>query len=238
MGMIIHFIIPVFLFFLKNKYINFNISKKLHYKRKRKKRAGIKNMNGLEMILKKIEDDNSKVTKGILDKSIEEANKIIQESENNANIEAKNILLDSENKSKMIEENEKSSCEKFIQNEILKEKNQFIENAIKESISETINSKQYFSILKLLIIKYAHKKENGELILSKRDLENLPSDFLKEINKELKKESASITLSKETADYEGGFILKYDRIEENCTFSELIEEKKTLIYDTLQKLIS
>ena len=190
------------------------------------------------MILKKIEDDNRLVTKGIFDKAIEKANEILEESENEAIKEAKNILLTSEEKSKLIEENEKSSCEKYLQDEILKEKNLFIENKIKESVSEIINSKQYIDMLKINILKYAHKEEDGELILCKRDLENLPSDFLKNINKELKKEKSSICLSKDDYDFEGGFIIKYERIEENLTFEELISEKKTLIYDSLQKIIS
>lgn len=190
------------------------------------------------MILKKIEDDNRLVTKGIFDKSIEKANQILEESENEAIKEAKNILITSEEKSKLIEQNEKSSCEKYLQDEILKEKNLFIENKIKESVFEIINSKQYFDILKTNILKYAHKEEDGELVLCKRDLKNLPSDFLKAINKELKKEKASICLSKDDYDFEGGFIIKYDRIEENLTFEELISDKKMLIYDSLQKIIS
>ena len=195
-------------------------------------------MNGLEMILKKIEDDNRLVTKGIFDKSIEKANQILEESENEAIKEAKNILLTSEEKSKLIEQNEKSSCEKYLQDEILKEKNLFIENKIKESISEIINSKEYFDILKINILKYAHKEEDGELVLCKRDLDNLPSDFLRTINKELKKEKSSISLSKDNYDFEGGFIIKYEKIEENLTFEELVNDKKTLIYDALQKIIS
>ncbi len=194
-------------------------------------------MNGLNLIIEKIESDNSKEVKKILDDSIEKANEILNKSEEEAKKEASDIISASEKNAIQIEENMKSSCEAFLKNEVLKEKSDLINQITDETVSEIILSppKEYFEILKKLIIKYAHENSEGILCLNENDLKWLPSNFMKELNKELKKQEACVTLNKEAINISGGFILSYGKIEENCSFEALVEEKREIIRDKIRK---
>ncbi len=70
-------------------------------------------------------------------------------------------------------------------------------------------------------------KGEGELRLSKADLDRVPSGFVERINAELK--DGSVKLAAQGADIENGFILVYGDIEINCTFRALINEQKDTI---------
>ena len=50
--------------------------------------------------------------------------------------------------------------------------------------------------------------------------------IIKEINKELKCKNASLKISDSDINGDGGFIIIYKDVEENCILSFLIEEKK------------
>ncbi len=195
------------------------------------------NKNGLELILRKIEDDNNKITTDIIEKSIKESKLIFEETESDALKQAEKILSDSEKESERIEENEKSESESYIKNEILKEKNLFMDNMVKKAFLEFSNSDDYFEKTEKMILKYAYSEKNGEIIFGESDFKKLPSAFLKNLNRNLKQKKASLTLASPSPHFNGGFILKYDDAEENCTFKELFEERKNEIADSLQKLI-
>ena len=84
----------------------------------------------------------------------------------------------------------------------------------------------YFAALEKLAVRNACKGE-GELRLSKADLDRVPSGFIERINAELK--DGSVKLAAQGADIENGFILVYGDIEINCTFRALINEQKDTI---------
>ena len=80
--------------------------------------------------------------------------------------------------------------------------------------------------LEKLAVRNACKGE-GEMRLSKADLDRVPSGFVERINAGLK--DGSVKLAAQGADIENGFILVYGDIEINCTFRALINEQKDTI---------
>lgn len=85
---------------------------------------------------------------------------------------------------------------------------------------------EYFAALEKLAVRNAGKGE-GELRLSKRDLDRVPSGFADRINAVLT--DGSVKLSGQSADIDNGFILVYGDIEINCTFRALINEQKDIV---------
>jgi len=197
----------------------------------------VQNKNGLELIIEKIESDCNKASRDIIDKNVKTANEIIDKAKNEALAEAQKILRESEKKAQLIEEKEKSSCESYLKNEILEEKNIFIKNTTDEVIAAFLKSENYFIKLKAMILKYAHKNEDGEVLFGEEDLKKLPNNFFKQLNCELKNDKASLSVSKTPLKTNGGFILKYENSEENCTIKELREEKKNIISDRIYELM-
>ena len=73
-------------------------------------------------------------------------------------------------------------------------------------------------------------KETGEIIFNKKDLERLPKDFGATLASNLK-------VSSEIRNIDGGFILLYGDIEENCSFSALFMAEKENLQDKVRDLL-
>ena len=79
-------------------------------------------------------------------------------------------------------------------------------------------------------------RKRGEICFSRQDFERLPKDFAAKLVAALP-EGASLNVSKEDAKIEGGFILKYDGLEQNLSVEEIFEEKKDQMTDAAGKVL-
>ena len=100
---------------------------------------------------------------------------------------------------------------------------------------KNLESDDYFKVILHMVPKYAPSKD-GVICFSSEDLARLPEGFEDEINKALDGR-ASLTLSDKPADINGGFILKYGDIEENCSFDALIESSKETLQDKIGQIL-
>lgn len=94
----------------------------------------------------------------------------------------------------------------------------------KQSFLEAENSVYMARLIKLLDSR-AQKGESGELLLNKKDKAAVNAEFtakLKEFN---------LTLSEKDADIEGGFILVYGKVEENCSVEAIFRENYEELVD-------
>ena len=110
--------------------------------------------------------------------------------------------------------------------EILKIKNEAVENIIQAAKNKimSMEDKSYEALLVSLLKKYNEGK-SGEIILSQADEKR----NLKLLEKEAK--ALGLVVSEEKANIKGGFILKYGKIEENCSIDAVFKEKKEEITD-------
>lgn len=99
----------------------------------------------------------------------------------------------------------------------LTEKQKAIEKTFEKALDTLVNHPDYSTILETLLLEVV--KGGEELILSPRDQKRLGDGFLKKINQKIK---GDITLSKETRDIAGGFILRTPDMEINESFEERI----------------
>ena len=51
------------------------------------------------------------------------------------------------------------------------------------------------------------------------------------------KEGAALTVSSETRDIDGGFVLTYGGIEENCSFDALFDSAHEMLQDKVQEIL-
>lgn len=101
--------------------------------------------------------------------------------------------------------------------QLLTEKQKAIEKAFEKALEMLSTHPDYSEIMETLLLEVARGGE--ELILSPRDHESLGNGFLKKVNKNL---SQTLTLSKETREMAGGFVLRTPEMEINESFEERI----------------
>lgn len=88
----------------------------------------------------------------------------------------------------------------------------------------------YFLVLDKLVERYA-RPQAGEIMLSSTDLKRLPDSFRDALAKR------GLTVSQQTREVDGGFVLLYDGLEENCSFGALFAEKREALQDKVCSLL-
>ncbi len=194
-------------------------------------------MEGLNKILQKIEDENNIQAEKILSDGKIVAENICKQAEEEATEDAKKIIAQAEKSANQIIENAQSGSEAYIKRQELDAKTKVIYDLIDKASKalKQMDHQTYFDIIEKLVVKYHHQGD-GVLCFNSNDLDKLPKDFAEKINSQIT--DGKITVSAEKADIEKGFVLKYDGIEENCSFDALIQEKKDEIKDKIYEIIT
>ncbi|MBE6828550.1 MAG: hypothetical protein E7514_08130 [Ruminococcaceae bacterium] len=193
-------------------------------------------MTGLEKILSQIEQESNDRCQEIIRDAQKKAEGIIADAE----MKADAIIAESEaqtlKKTENLNASAVSSAELTESRILLKAKLDAIDDILARALEviKALPKKEYFEILKELIIKNADKG-TGELRLSAQDTEKLPSNFLDSVNNALKK-GCSVKLGK-SADIDSGFILSYGDVDINCSFDAIAASKRDELRDALNSLL-
>lgn len=97
-----------------------------------------------------------------------------------------------------------------------------------------LSDQEYFAMLLKMIRKYA-LAQNGELLLSPADYLRRPTDFQESVNTILQESKGTLNVSDLKRPIDGGFILIYGEIEENCSFSALFAAAKDQLQDKVHE---
>ena len=188
-----------------------------------------------------------KITEHIINNAKKSASEIIDEAKRKAD-EIKR-LSDAEKERLTVENGEKikTECEKIMQmaasadrqNEkqaILDVKNFVIKSIIKESEDRitAMEKTEYLEFLKN-ILKNSLTGEKGEILFSSDDKKLIDNDFIAEIKKI---SDGALEVSDEAAQIDKGFIIRYGKIEQNCSVRSIIEDKYSELTDLVNSCIS
>lgn len=171
-------------------------------------------------------------------KAQEEADAILAKAEE----ECKKIEVDSKEVQQAMRKNQEernlSSAQLKKRQTVLLAKQEIIsemmENAYKELLS--LEKSAYFVMVEKMLRKFALAKE-GEIYFSEKDLKEMPSDFEAKISEIASEKGGTLTLMKEGKEVDGGFILVYGGVEENCSFKALMDAKREDLADKVQRLL-
>ncbi len=194
-------------------------------------------MTGLERIIEQIKIDSEQNVAQIIENAQAEADKIIEDAMNATEIECKEILSRGKEEAKVMDRIANSSAEQQLRRANLAAQREVIEDVFTAALNKlrSLPDKDYFLVLHRLASKNAENGE-GEILLSEEDKNRMPEDFLQKLNEKLTGKG-TLTLAKDTAETNGGLILRYGGIEINCTFASLIDGKRELLSDKLNKYI-
>lgn len=189
-------------------------------------------MSGLDKILEHIGSEAAESAKKIIGNAQAEAERILaNEKEEAARLErqiSKQTELDVASASKRIQ----SAADLKEKRMILEAKQKEIDAVIDSAVEKLtgLEDKEYFAYLEKMLDKYS-TGEAGTIRFSAKDLDRLPADFA------AKAEAHKLTLSKEPVVIDGGFVLVYGDVEENCSFEALINASREVLQDKIGQIL-
>ena len=195
-------------------------------------------MTGIQKIAAQIIDEAKVKEKEINEKTDKIVSEIIKEAEKEAALEKEKILKEAWEEAENSEKLFSLSGEQKKRQSALKVKQEIIGEVIDEAYErlKNLDDDKYFKVIEEML------KENllpgkGEIIFSEKDKKRMPKDFMSIVEKIARESNGEISLSAEVRKIDGGFILVYGGIEENCTFKAMLEEKREMLQDTVNEIL-
>lgn len=114
----------------------------------------------------------------------------------------------------------------------LSAKQEVIGEIINEAYERLLNleDEKYFAVIKKMLEDNV-LSEKGEIIFSARDRQRMPKDFEDVIKNVAFEKGGELVMSDEIRSIDGGFVLVYGGIEENCTFKAILEASREELHD-------
>lgn len=196
-------------------------------------------MTGLEKILKHIEDDANANAQAILAEANSKAEEIVAKAKKEADEKCASIA----EKSKQ----DVQSCKSRSESTAALQEKKLILHAKQDIIGDVINraketllqlpDKEYFDVILKMVKKYA-LGQTGQILFSPTDKKRVPELFDVILNSELSKiDGAKLSISNETRNIDGGFILIYGEIEVNCSLDALFFAAKESLQDKVCEVL-
>ena len=189
-------------------------------------------MTGLEKIIDEIKQDAKKASNEELAKAQLEVDEIYALAK--IEREDKFAALQQEVKQEVeLLQNRGAAAANLLKRKmILQAKQQILQEMIegaKQSILDLPES-EYFDTLLHMVKRYA-LQQDSTIMLSKRDLGRVPETFVKVLKEQ------NITISTQSRNIDGGFILVYGEVEENCSLEALFAASKENLQDKISALV-
>ncbi|MCQ2530573.1 MAG: V-type ATP synthase subunit E [Lachnospiraceae bacterium] len=189
-------------------------------------------MSGLEKILEQINKEATDTANETINSANSEAEKILKKAEEDAEAKRTEIAaqskLDVASTAKQIQ----SVAAQMEKKKILVAKQGIIDGILDSTLDylENLDTAEYFAIIDKMIEKYAGT-DAGIIQFNEKDLARIPEGTIN-----LAKQK-NLTLSKDTVDISGGFILGYGNIDENCSFDGLLLAKRESLQDKIGQIL-
>ena len=189
-------------------------------------------MNGLDKIINEICAEAQSVADSLIAEANRSAQAIINRAAEKAEEILKNAEAEAETEYKKHIAMAQSAAEASLKRAILREKQDVISKIIDEAHNRLIslNDEEYFKCMTKLLDKNC-KRSGGEMILSSKDKRRATAEFIKAV------EDKGLKISDDTRDIDGGFILVYNDIEENCSLSAVMEDKRESLNDEVNSFL-
>ncbi|MGI6071852.1 MAG: V-type ATP synthase subunit E [Lachnospiraceae bacterium] len=194
-------------------------------------------MSGLDKIIEHIESSAAGTAAQIKENATAEAAKILEEGKKNAL--AKEATIRKQGEADVL------SAEKKVQSEAGMAQKRHILNSKQAIISEVMDSalkkiqamkaEEYFDIILRMVKRYAEAGD-GTIRFNAYDLERMPEDFESRINEAIG-DRCRLVVSRQGAAINGGFILDYGDIEENCSFEALLDASAETLRDKISRIL-
>lgn len=195
-------------------------------------------MTGLEKILIQIEEEAKSSADQIIEEATSKAEAILAEADTACNEMKEAAAVKATATAQDILKKSRSSVAMQRKKELLAAKQQVIGEVIGKAQASLyeLDDPAYFALITKMLDKFV-LAEDGEVRFNAKDQKRLPAGYEKVVADAAKKKGGSLTVSKETCDIDGGFILVYGGIEENCSFDAMFAAEKESLQDKVHTLL-
>jgi V/A-type H+-transporting ATPase subunit E len=194
----------------------------------------------IEDILRKIKSDAEAKASEIICNAKSEREAVLKKAQEEAALLKEKLLKEGKDSAAEELKREITMANLEARKEMLAVKQKLIEKVFEKALNALYSfpTEEYRNVIKKMLIS-AVVSGKEEVIVSVADKEKLTSQFIAEVNEELKKngKKGNLVFSSEERNIRGGFILKDGRKEINLSFNSLIEEKRDELEDSLVGII-
>ncbi len=194
-------------------------------------------MAGLDKILEDIRRESAEAVASVNADAQKERDEALAQAQAQADAQVQKILSRAQAQADDLIARADSAAQLQRRRKLLETKQELILSVIGQAKKAVLDlpDSDYFDLILGLIGKNALPKE-GEILFCRKDIARMPKDFASRLVKILP-QGASLAVSKEDADISGGFILKYDGIEQNLSLDEIFEENHDRMTDAAGKVL-
>ena len=195
-------------------------------------------MSGLDKIKSQILDEANHSAEAKIAEANEKAEQMLSEAKAEAEAEVSRISAKSREAIAVYEDRVKSSGEMQRKQAILQAKQEVIADVLNKAYEKVRaqDTAAYFEMIRKMLEKYAQPGD-GIISFNAEDLKRMPKGFEAEIEKATKEKGGSLKLSEEPKDMDGGFILVYGGVEENCTIRAMFDAKRDHLSDKVHEVL-
>ena len=181
-------------------------------------------MNGIEKITQRIQSDAQAGIDRVLSEARTQAAEITAKYKAQADAEAAQIAAKNEQAAAEREERLAGTAQMEARKLALAAKQEMVEKAYDLALQKLsrLPQEKYIAVLAELLAE-ASSTGKEEVIFSPRDRQAVGKAAVEQANKAAGKK---LTLSGETRDIQGGFILRAENVEVNCAFDTLVRLQK------------
>lgn len=195
-------------------------------------------MSGLDQMMQRIEERAQAQASEILLQARKEADKIAADAEAEREETVARISQKAAQDAAAYGERLAASLEQQRRTALLGAKQALITEALEKSYEAllALPDDQYFGFLEKVFARYV-QKGSGEILFSEKDQKRMPSGYLAKLQAVAKEHGGSLTLGKAQRPMDGGFILIYGGVEENCTIRALFDTRREALQDQIHRAL-
>ncbi len=195
-------------------------------------------MSGLDKIISQIKEEANASAAKILEEANATAEEIKKEADAQCRETAERAKTQNEAAREDVLRKSRSAAQMERRRNLLIAKQELIDEVISEAHAAmlALDTPDYFASLAKLVEKHA-QAQSGEVHLSQKDLSRIPADFSEAVAEAAKKKGGTLTISEQPCEIDGGFVLSYGDIEENCSFDALFVSERENLQDQLNTFL-
>ncbi len=194
-------------------------------------------MTGLEKIVASIREEALSEARSMVDQAKADAARMIADEKAKSDAQCAQIEDAAKRQADDIERASTSALELQRRRKFLEAKQELLAQTMEQALKElyALSDQAYFDLLLKMAGAFAEPRK-GQLLLSEKDITRCPKDFEERMNRELPR-GAVLSVSSTTRAIDGGFILKYGDIEQNCSFRAIFDARWDELTDKARDIL-